>query len=418
MEDDDILDVVAGGGHALFAPSSAHRWAYCHASVKFCEGLLDNTSVYAAEGTVAHKLVEFVRAGEGHRLVGTTQHIEGFDIAVSPEMLEHVEAYIAFADQEEGWRQVEYRVYFSDYMPIPYQGGTVDDLCLRPFVLSITDLKYGNIKVFAEGNLQLRLYALGAFVEFDAIYGFERIVMRIGQPRLGHWDRWEITRDELLAFGEWIREQAAACLAPNPVFAPSTSACRFCRAKTTCPARVEMLDRLGDDGFSALVTQTAAAGAVARLEAPPVRGHLPPPQSLSTAHLARVVAHRRGMETWLKAVYDELRVRALAGEAVPGFKLGAGRSTRAWREGAAVEEILSAMGVPRKEILSQSLVSPAAIDRAIAALPKAKRPAIRGVVRALVTKTPGRPSLVPEQDEEDEYESPAEQFEGGTYDPV
>jgi Protein of unknown function (DUF2800) len=415
-DEDDIHDVAVGGGHSLFAPSSAHRWAVCHASVAASAGLPDETTIYAAEGTVAHRLVEHLRTGSEPVVVGQVVRIAGFDVEVTAEMLEMVEAYIDFADREKGHRLVEQRVDFSPYMPVPNQGGTVDDLCMRPFHLVITDLKYGMIKVHAEENWQLLCYALGAFLEWDAIYGFETITIRIGQPRLGHYDEWTTDRLHLLEFGELIRTQAAACLEPDPVFVPSTSTCRFCRAKVTCPARLALLDRLGDEGFDDLVTAPQARAAVALLDHRAALPTLPSVETLTTGHLARVVGHRRGVEVWLKQAYEELRLRALKGEAVPGFKLAEGRAKRPWREGADVVSILTSLGVPKTEIVSLIISSPAAVDAAVAKLPKDRRAKVRAVIKALIDRVPGRPSLVPIKDDQEDYLSPGEQFANGAYD--
>src|SRR5690606_41993378 len=73
-------------------------------------------------------------------------------------------------------------------------------------VLEIVDLKYGKgVQVDAEGNPQLRLYALGAYNEFGALYDFQTVRMTIVQPRLDHVSTEELSLDELLAWGEIIK---------------------------------------------------------------------------------------------------------------------------------------------------------------------------------------------------------------------
>lgn len=44
--------------HALFGPSSAHRWLECPGSVLLEQGMPDTASESAAEGTLAHELAE------------------------------------------------------------------------------------------------------------------------------------------------------------------------------------------------------------------------------------------------------------------------------------------------------------------------------------------------------------------------
>ena len=41
-------------GHALLSPSASHRWLHCTAAPRLEEGIKDEGSDYAAEGTLAH----------------------------------------------------------------------------------------------------------------------------------------------------------------------------------------------------------------------------------------------------------------------------------------------------------------------------------------------------------------------------
>ena len=67
-------------------------------------------------------------------------------------------------------------------------------------MLEIIDLKYGKgHRVEAAGNLQMRLYALGALEYYGQLYDIEKIRMTIFQPRLsGVQSSDEITVKELL----------------------------------------------------------------------------------------------------------------------------------------------------------------------------------------------------------------------------
>ena len=50
---------------------------------------------------------------------------------------------------------------------------------------------------------------------------------------------WEITLEELLAFGEKVKEKAALAMKGEGEVAPSEKTCRYCRAKGKCRARAE-----------------------------------------------------------------------------------------------------------------------------------------------------------------------------------
>lgn len=48
------------GNHAFLSPSSSVRWYFCPPSARLCEQYPDQGSVYAAEGTEAHALCEYL----------------------------------------------------------------------------------------------------------------------------------------------------------------------------------------------------------------------------------------------------------------------------------------------------------------------------------------------------------------------
>ena len=46
------------GEHALLSPSSAEKWLHCTPSARLEENYSEESSVYAAEGTLAHAIAE------------------------------------------------------------------------------------------------------------------------------------------------------------------------------------------------------------------------------------------------------------------------------------------------------------------------------------------------------------------------
>ena len=46
--------------HAFLSPSSSERWFRCPPSARLCEQFPDQGSIFAAEGTEAHRLCEFL----------------------------------------------------------------------------------------------------------------------------------------------------------------------------------------------------------------------------------------------------------------------------------------------------------------------------------------------------------------------
>jgi hypothetical protein len=61
------------------------------------------------------------------------------------------------------------------------------------------------VKVDAEENDQLRIYALGAMRMFDFLYRFDIVRMSIFQPRLGNVQTWEdVSADSLTDWAETV----------------------------------------------------------------------------------------------------------------------------------------------------------------------------------------------------------------------
>ena len=54
--------------HALLSASSAHRWLACPPSAVAAEAYDDTGSDYAAEGTVAHEVAEWVASGKSNSI--------------------------------------------------------------------------------------------------------------------------------------------------------------------------------------------------------------------------------------------------------------------------------------------------------------------------------------------------------------
>ena len=84
--------------HALLGPSSAHRWLACPPSARLGEGCGDTGSIYAEEGTLAHKLAELI----------LRQKFEGAEIAAELGF-ENVSQFSAFFRQREKITATQYR---------------------------------------------------------------------------------------------------------------------------------------------------------------------------------------------------------------------------------------------------------------------------------------------------------------------
>ena len=149
-------------------------------------------------------------------MLGQTQTVTNqgtgakYDIVVDEDMFAYGQECLDRYAHIPGERFVEVRVDISSLTPIPKQSGTADLIICSPGIIDVVDWKYGKgVKVFAEYNTQGLCYAWGAFERYDELFDFQAIRIHIGQPRLGHFDLWEIRRDQLHDFAIWARKQWA-----------------------------------------------------------------------------------------------------------------------------------------------------------------------------------------------------------------
>ena len=76
--------------HAKLSPSSAERWMTCPGSVALCDGLVDEGSSFAAEGTAAHWVAEQILLGKHDKFSVVGQKAEN-EYIVTADMVVDVE---------------------------------------------------------------------------------------------------------------------------------------------------------------------------------------------------------------------------------------------------------------------------------------------------------------------------------------
>lgn len=418
-----LAKIRDGTGHTVFSPSSSHMWLACPGSL--IPNLLaqDDAGEDAAYGTVAHGITEqWLRAGKPplHRL-GTNEFVEsgdwGFLIDIDEQMFEYAEQCVDACEWEPGLHLVEQKVWFSQYMPIPNQGGTMDFSALMDGRMHTRDHKFGKADtIYAEENSQGMLYSLGIFLQYDEQFHFEDIIVGINQPRLNHFDEWHTTRKHLLDFAEYVRERAAIAWAHDAPRVPGPKQCRYCRVKATCAANAMMQVELVASAFEAVTDEYTPQKMQAfkdRLDDELDTYDLAtiPVATLTTAQLARLKPFRKPAEAWWSAVDEELERRGIQGETIPGFKLVEGRSFRRVKNETKFIETLRAHHVPESEIWKRELISPAQAEDAVVKYGKIRRKHVPQVFAAVVEKPPGKPTLVPLHDKRDAIvESTADVF--------
>lgn len=416
--------------HARLAPSHSKTWATCTAALAYCEAnkhLIpeDTGSIYAAEGTEAHD-----HAADVLLKKKTLDQIP-------VEMREPVGDYVAhcLALVPEGIRyevEVECPLFYQ-----PDSTGTCDFAIVTDERVTIRDYKHGaGVLVTSEGNTQLAIYAYSMICHLEDIYDFTDdtvIDIKVVQPRhhMAEDDEpWVLPLSEFREFCAEIAEQAKIAtegveavkqeliplvskdesystydvLATHPhnptVFVPQDGdggSCRWCKAKAFCGVRHES-NMNGSSDTSAMLalmpdmTETLDMEVVPDSEIVPKDG-----ETLKLEYLAAVLKNRKKIEKWLGDVEDYLTRLDVGTLNELGFKYVQGRQgNRAWVSEDAAEVFAKGQKLKLEERCTIKLKSPTQI----AALLKDKLKNARTSNRfeVLVTRSDGKPVLVPVED--------------------
>lgn len=386
--------------HAKLSASGAHRWYHCPGSVTLEESFPDRGSVYAAEGTLAHDLAEMIlreqfgqieeeryetlRAehrrkyddlqaritAEGNSPLDSYENMEWYALCYVGEVYAREKAA-----GENRLLYIEERVDFSPWVPEGF--GTADCVLLDPASgeLTVMDLKYGKgVPVDVEDNLQLALYALGAYRHLRLLCDINHVTMVIVQPRLDAVSEWRITDKELLAIGEKIKPVAKEAFEGTDRLCEGEH-CRFCKAKARCPERARAM-------FSA-VEEVKAEKA---------------PELLTPDAMGDYLAKCEGVTAWIKDLEEEALKQILSGQSVAGYKAVEGRSNRKITDEKGLANALMAKGYEEAMIYKpKALETLTNLERLVG------KKDFAALSEGMVAKPKGKPTLVPETDKRPPY---------------
>jgi hypothetical protein len=265
-------------------------------------------------------------------------------------------------------------------------------------MLEITDYKHGKgVPVSAEGNAQMRLYALGALKKYEPFYGgmIQRVRMTIDQPRIRDDPSSEtITLDELRAWGETVKPIAQKAFSGFGEF-KSGDHCRFCRGKAQCRARADSNTALEDFKDALLPTPENRLHSEAFDGAKAILTH---------AEIGDLLIRGQDLIAWYRDIEAYALGAILRGEDIPGWKAVAGRSVRAFTDHDAAVAAVIASGYDEAIVYERKPKSLTEVEKLMGKADFAAK------IGSFVVKPLGKPTLAPVSDKREPYSSAKADF--------
>lgn len=370
--------------HALLSPSSSSRWLNCTPSARLAENAENKSSVYAEEGTLFHEICEYCLAQWNAGVWEPDPFGEELpelkdDHLMHPlfkqEMFKHARNYCDFVmnenynlEKSDGACKLllEEKVDISEYAPDCF--GSVDCQLVGRDTLEVIDLKYGEgVKVYAERNTQMMLYALGALKGKPSI---KSIRLVIAQVRLNHFDVWEISANDLLQWADKVLKPTAKKAFAGKGEQKLGDWCGFCPVKAQCRKQYEaVVSDFDKYEYPELLTEDEICDLIEKID-----------------------KYKGWLESVNKFVYDE----ALRGHKWKGYKLVAGRSSRVITDEEAIRQDLLTKKYLEDEIFNIKLKGIGDLEKLVG---KKQFSALYG---QYVKSKPGNPKLVPDSAPGDE----------------
>ena len=372
--------------HSELGPSASHRWLNCPPSVLACRNEIDPPSEFAAEGTVAHSLAEYMLTCYFRAPQGPTPKEILESKYYSRDMWGYVEGYtnwvieeynVMAAEDKHTFIDLESSVVYDDWVPGGF--GTSDVVIYNSKTLHVIDLKYGQgVPVDAHDNPQLKLYALGVWqtmgILFDTI---ETVRMSINQPRLHAESTFEMPLKDLIEWADTYVRPRAMLASKGEGDYKSGEHCRWCLIKAKCRERYEANMEMAKYDFAN-------------------------PNTLTNDELGAVLEQVKHMAVWAKDVETYVFEQAKKGETFPGWKLVAGRSNRYITDKEKAQTILENHGYKSDKIMTDpkpELLSLTALETSVG------KKEFNDLLGPLIDKSEGKPTLVDESDKREAINS-------------
>ncbi|MCI8940962.1 MAG: DUF2800 domain-containing protein [Dorea sp.] len=390
--------------HAFLSASSAKKWLNCTPSARLEETIPDSTSKSAEEGTLAHSICElklrklFTEQGMTSQTYNRRMNKLKKDKLYQPEMDKHTDTYVEYIQQlaysfpAAPSVAVEKELDYGDYAPEGF--GTADCIVISGTECYVIDFKYGQgVHVYAEGNPQMSLYALGALSAYGMIYPIHEVTLVIIQPRLNNISEWKTTADYLRTWGgEIVKPKATLAFKGEGDFCQGEWCDNsFCRASAICGHRAKENMSIEQDYLD------------------PVTGRYDLPPVIDNSMVGAILERAQNLAKWVKKLERYALEELVNGNAIPGWKIVEGRSNREFTDIDKAYEALIEAGY-KKELLYDQV--PVPLTKAEKQISKED---YNNVLAKFIIKPKGKPTLALESDKRPVYEKQpsAEEAFGG-----
>ena len=338
-----------------------------------------STSTFAEEGTLAHEFgdvnLRFKNGEINKKNLNAELRKLRKDQNYTSEMEGEVEKYtdivmeafaVAKARTPDAKLLIEERVDFSHLVEKGF--GTGDVCIVGDGFLDVIDLKYGKgIKVDADNNPQLMLYGAGALRNFEILYDIHTVNLVIAQPRLNHLSEWQISTEDLIAWGQKEVKPKAVKAYQGKGVQKAGDHCNWCKAKAMCATLAAKNVKLAQHDFK-------------------------DPHLLTEAQLLDVYKQQPMLVDWVSAVAKYILEKAKEGKNWQGLKLVEGRSNRKWIDEEKVKTTLSNSNFKTEEFTTTKIQGITAVEKLVG------KSEFYDLLGDLVVKPQGKPTLVPMSD--------------------
>lgn len=347
--------------HYTYGASGAHRWQLCHASTFASQGIADEQSIYALDGTEAHEVLDFSLEIEERSAADAQALWPPSKVISEPEQYtDRANAVQVALDYVYGLLDKFPDAVLVREKQYPFSndvtndaGGTVDVGVYVPSMnwLYVPDYKHGvgNV-VDIDDNAQTYMYGHELVFGPDAPFPeAEFITLAIIQPRafgIPPVREVTVTRDVLWAFGleatRAIRanmdvEMAAiAGLDISASYNPGEKQCKWCKARYKCKARDAWYASKAGNDFKSVVQLIDLI--------PEVPAHSKPKTEVinlvnaeTPEETARKLPMYEQIYAFLGDYIEAAEHRVRNGQKIPGYKLVEVQSRARWL--AALEPV-------------------------------------------------------------------------------